>query len=81
MQRVLLFALQRPCKAAEFLCNAFIFNALFAICQNLRNHSLRISVPLKTIPGNKSGNSKHNRGIMAEKNRSFSVGWKLDILN
>src|SRR5690606_32170561 len=50
------------------------FNALFAICQNLRNHSLRISVPLKTIPGNKSGNSKHNRGFMAEKKPELQRG-------
>lgn len=70
--------LQNCCESVQ--CIHF-FYASFAICRILRNHSPRILVPLKTIPGLKSGNSKHNRGSMAEKNRSYSVGWRLVILN
>ena len=43
----MLFALQLPCKLLRNCAMHLFFNALFAILQNLRNHSLRILVPLK----------------------------------
>jgi hypothetical protein len=77
----MLFALQLSCKTAAILCNAFIFYASFAICPILRNHSLRISVPQKTITGKSRETANTTEDLWQRKNQSFSVGWKLDILN
>lgn len=70
----MLFALQLPCKTAAFMCNTFIF-LMHRLPFGTFYETIppRISVPHKNNR-QKPGNSKHNRGFMAEKKPELQRG-------